>query len=550
MTGTGGDDAVKVQDLATLVRRAAKLWPSRRALRFDQHDLDYTFAELDELSDRYGAVLGTLGIRYGDRIALVFDNRPDYPLLWLGAAKIGAAVVPVNPRYSVRELTRLLDHADPALVVTCSDHLDLVLESSAERRRVAVTDVEGRPGVIGLNGVDAAAGSAPGEAVYPETLANIQYTSGTTGHPKGCMLSHGYWTTMVRKYADGFPYLGPDDVLLTAQPFYYLDPQWSLAACLLVGSSLVVLDRFHPTSFWDKVRTYDVTYLYCIGMMPTLLLRQPEKPTDRDHSLRAVACSGIPKDIHAALEKRFGVPWYEGFGMTETGGDLRVLPDDHDELVGTGCVGKPNPHREARIVDERGRAVPRGATGELILRGAGMMDGYYRDEPATREVFRDGWFHTGDLARMDRLGRVYLTGRLKDMARRSGENIALNEVEAVLCSSERVSQAACVPVADDVRGEEVHAFLVVGGEVVGGKADAAATTLAEVVAHASANLAPFKVPRYWSFVDQLPLTPSQRVAKEKLRVLPVTAFDRTTGEYVRLGSPSISRGLVSERADA
>ncbi|MEV0972025.1 AMP-binding protein [Microtetraspora glauca] len=550
MTGTSGDDAVKVQDLATLTRRAARLWPHRRALRFDQRDIDYTFAELDELSDRYAAVLGALGIGYGDRIALVFDNRPEYPLLWLGAAKIGAAVVPVNPRYSVRELTRLLDHADPALVVTSSDYLDLVLASPAGGRRVAVTDAEGGPGVIGLDGVDAAAGPTPDQAVYPETLANIQYTSGTTGHPKGCMLSHGYWTTMVRKYADGFPHLGPDDVLLTAQPFYYLDPQWSLAACLLVGSSLVVLDRFHPTSFWDKVRTYGVTYLYCIGMMPTLLLRQPEKPTDREHSLRAVACSGIPKDIHAALEKRFAVPWYEGFGMTETGGDLRVLPDDHDELVGTGCVGRPNPHREARIVDERGRAVPRGATGELILRGAGMMDGYYRDETATCAVFRDGWFHTGDLARMDDLGRVYLTGRLKDMARRSGENIALNEVEAVLCSSERVSQAACVPVADDVRGEEVHAFLVINGEVVGGEAEAAATTLDEVVAHASANLAPFKVPRYWSFVDQLPLTPSQRVAKEKLRALRVTAFDRSTGEHVRLGSPSAPRGLVSERADA
>lgn len=543
MAGNRDDDAARVQDLATLVRRAARLWPERRALRFDQHDLDYTFAEIDGLTDRYAAVLHALGIGYGDRIALVFDNRPDYPLLWLGAAKIGAAVVPVNPRYSVRELSRLLDHADPALVVTCADYLDLVLESSDGGRRVAVTAAADRPGAIVLDDVDVAPGVAPGGAVYPETLANIQYTSGTTGHPKGCMLSHGYWTTMVRKYADGFPHLGPDDVLLTAQPFYYLDPQWSLAACLLVGSSLVVLDRFHPTTFWEKVRTYRVTYLYCIGMMPTLLLRQPERPTDRVHSLRAVACSGIPRDLHAALEERFGVPWYEGFGMTETGGDLRVLPDDHDELVGTGCVGRPNPHREARIVDEQGAPVPRGATGELILRGAGMMDGYYKDEAATRAVFRSGWFHTGDLARMDGLGRVYITGRLKDMARRSGENIALNEVEAVLCSSASVGQAACVPVPDDVRGEEVHAFLVLDG------AAPEAATLAEIVAHANANLAPFKVPRYWSFLDRLPLTPSQRVAKEKLRAMAVAAFDRTTGEHVRLGPPSAVPDLVAERAD-
>ncbi|RGC66805.1 Long-chain-fatty-acid--CoA ligase [Micromonospora sp. MW-13] len=542
MTADQDGDVLRVRDLATLVRRAARLWPDRPALRFDQHDIGYTFAELDHLSDHYAAVLDTLGIGYGDRIALVFDNRPDYPLLWLGAAKIGAAVVPVNPRYSVREIVRLLEHAEPALTVTCADYRDLVLAAAGGRYRVAVTDPAPQSEVIHLAGVDVA--PAPVRAsVYPETLANIQYTSGTTGQPKGCMLSHGYWTTMVRKYADGFPYLGPDDVLLTAQPFYYLDPQWSLAACLLVGSSLVVLDRFHPTSFWDKVRAYGVTYLYCIGMMPTLLLRQPERPTDRAHSLRAVACSGIPKHLHAALEARFGVAWYEGFGMTETGGDLRVLPDDHDELVGTGCVGRPNPHREVRIVDEHGRAVPRGATGELVLRGIGMMDGYYRDEQATRAVFRDGWFHTGDLARMDEYGRVYLTGRLKDMARRSGENIALNEVEAVLTSAGRVSQAACIPVADDLRGEEVQAFLVVGGE-----ADTA-TTLGEVVAHASANLAPFKVPRYWSLVDELPLTPSQRVAKEKLRALSVPAFDRTTGQHVRLGPSAAPGGHVAERSD-
>jgi crotonobetaine/carnitine-CoA ligase len=264
-------------------------------------------------------------------------------------------------------------------------------------------------------------------------------------------------------------------------------------AALLAGAELVVLDGFHPSSFWSKVRQYDVTYFYCLGAMPNLLLAMPPDDQDRRHRVRAVQCSAIPPNRHAELEKRWGVGWYEAFGMTETGADIRVGAAEHDELVGTGCLGHPAGHREARIVD-----------GELLLRGPGLFDGYLGHP----DVLRDGWFPTGDLARIDEAGRVYHLGRIKDTIRRSGENIAAHEVEQVLMSHPSVALAAVVSVPDEIRGEEVKAFVVL--------AEGAELTAGQLQDYCAGKLASFKVPRFWAFRDALPLTPSERVAKHQL----------------------------------
>jgi crotonobetaine/carnitine-CoA ligase len=215
----------------------------------------------------------------------------------------------------------------------------------------------------------------------------------------------------------------------------------------------------------------------------------PPGPHDRDHPVRVVQCSGIPADRHADLENRWGVPWYEAFGMTETGADIRVYPEDHDALVGTGCLGRPARHRSVVVV-----------AGELMLRGPGMFDGYL-GHPSP---FREGWFPTGDLVRLDDEGRVYHLGRAKDMIRRSGENIAAAEVEQVLMAHPGVLLAAVVGVPDEIRGVGVKAYVV------------GTATAGELAAYCAARLAAFKVPRYWEFRDDLPRTPSERVAKQLL----------------------------------
>jgi carnitine-CoA ligase len=449
-----------VSDLVALIRRAAERWPERVAWRFDPGPT-ITFRQIDTLTSRYAQALRSRGIGAGDRVAVKLPNSPEFPLLWLALARLGAALVPVNVRYQSTDTAHLLSDSGASLLITSENLADLQPADGFEQG-----------------------------PVDPDAIVNVQYTSGTTGAPKGCLLSHRYWLTLAASLVDEFPLLTEHDVMLTAQPFSYVDPQWNVIAALLSGASLVLLDGFHPSRFWADLRRHQVTYFYCLGAMPNLLLAMPPDPADRDHRVRAVQCSAIPPTRHAELEERWGVPWYEAFGMTETGADIRVTPDEHDELVGTGCLGRPAAHREVSLSPE----------GELLLRGPGMFDGYLGYPPP----WRDGWFPTGDLARFDDQGRLYLRGRLKDMIRRSGENIAAAEVEQVLMDHPAVTLAAVIGVPDEMRGEEVKAFVV--GAV---SADDLRDWCAE-------RLAAFKVPRYWEFRDDLPRTPSERVAKREL----------------------------------
>ncbi|ALG08806.1 AMP-binding protein [Kibdelosporangium phytohabitans] len=462
-----------MDDLVGAIAEAARKWPSRVAWTFDPGER-LTFAQVHERSSGYAQALRDKGIGQGDRVAVLLRNQAEFPLIWFALVKLGAVIVPVNVKYRSVDASHLLRSSEAVAVVTTREFGPLL-------------DAIDAPPVHHIDTLSPQPGFEQGPV---NRVVNIQYTSGTTGSPKGCVLSHEYWLRLAGSLVEHFPNLTEHDVMLTAQPFHYIDPQWNVVAALLAGAHLVVLDGFHPSSFWAKVREHRVTYFYCLGAMPALLLKMPPDPADRDHRVRAVQASAIPLPLHQALEQRWGVGWYEAFGMTETGADIRITAEDHDAFVGTGCLGRPAPHREARIAD-----------GELLLRGPGMMDGYL----GRPDVFDDGWFHTGDLARIDENGRVYHLGRIKDMIRRSGENIAAHEVEEVLMSHPGVRLAAVVGVPDDIRGEEVKAFVV---------GDAGEDELA---AYCADRLAAFKIPRFWELRAELPLTASERVAKERLR---------------------------------
>ncbi|WP_328612658.1 ATP-dependent acyl-CoA ligase [Amycolatopsis sp. NBC_00355] len=493
----------EVGTLAQLVARAAELWPQRMAWIFDETGERFTFAQVDAETSRIAAALTDRGVGPGDRVAVMLRNQPAFPLIWLGLAKIGALLVPINTNYREFDGAHVLRHSGAKLVVAAPEFTDLL-------NRISLAEVI-TPAALSRESDHLGAALSRESAAFtpvPETPVNLQYTSGTTGAPKGCVLPNRYWTTLAISLATDFPAVGADDVILTAQPFHYIDPQWNVALGLAGGATLVVLDRFHPSTFWAKVREHEVTWFYCLGLMPTLLLRQEPSGADRDHKVRAICASAIPLDLHAELEQRWGVPWFEAFGMTETGGDIRVGAADHDETVGTGCIGRPSRDREVMIAGDDGKPLPRGETGQLLIRGIGLMHGYHDDPDATAKAFRNGWFCTGDLARMDDAGRVYYVGRTKDMIRRSGENVSADEVERALLLHPAVRLAAVIAVPDELRGEEIKAYVVCDGE----RPEPAA-----LAAFCAEKLAYFKVPRFWAFADGLPLTPSERVAKGELR---------------------------------
>lgn len=515
--------------LAALLARQAREIPNREFLRFGA--TSYSFAEIETLTSQLAAWLTNAGCEPGDRIAIMLGNELGWPATWLAALKAGITVVPINSSYQAADLAYVLEDSGARIIVTSERHLELVQPvAEAQSEPVRVVEVQAL-----LAAARELPSDLPAVPVTAETIANFQYTSGTTGFPKACMLTNDYWLR-IGHLAAGLTGLTPDDVVLTAQPFSYMDPQWNTAMALTAGVPLVVLERFSASGFWASVREHGATIFYILGTMPMLLLKQPESELDRDNRVRQILCSGIPAAHHAALEARWGAPWREAFGMTETGVDL-ISPLDDVATVGTGALGYPVPGKRVDVRDSDGNSVAPGEIGEMVVSGQPMMRGYWNKPEATAEMIVDGWAHTGDLVKRDAEGRLFLVGRLKEMIRRGGENISSAEVEAVMSSTPLVVSCAAVGDADELWGEEVKLFVKLADGV-----EANETTVAALDAHARANLAKFKVPTRYSFVNEFPLTPSLRISKPQLVA---NAKDRAVRVFTLETAPT--KPMTSER---
>lgn len=543
-----GHDPIPATLTALLAERTADSGDAE-FLRFE--DWSWTFGEIDTWTSRLAhRLIRVEGVKPGDRVAVMLPNVVQWPVFWLAALKAGAVVVPINSAYQRADLEFVLTDSGARVVVTDGDHLPLVrsvLDGDAALADVQVIDVA-------ADGADSFPATAPDIEIDAGTLANLQYTSGTTGFPKACMLTHDYWVRNGWLCASATG-LNADDVLLTAQPFSYMDPLWNVAAALTAGAPLVVLPRFSASGFFADVRRHRATFLYVLGSMPTLLLKQPPDPHDRDNDLRLVWCSAIPAALHADLEHRWGAPWRELYGMTESGFDM-ISPLDDVATVGTGAVGVPVPTKQVRVVDGDGAEVPDGEPGELAVRGRPMMLGYWNRPEETARVLRrgappgnegvvagGGWLHTGDLVVRGPDGSIRIVGRIKDMVRRGGENVASVEVEAALERDPSVVGAAVVPEPDEVLGEEVKVFVQLADGIPADRATAEA-----VIERAGTQLARFKVPRYVEFVDGFPRTPSERVSKPALReraaTTPGTVHDLRPGGRSRPAPRPATQGYL------
>jgi crotonobetaine/carnitine-CoA ligase len=319
------------------------------------------------------------------------------------------------------------------------------------------------------------------------------------------MLTHRYWLTAGKVHArcDAQTFRR----ILITLPFFYMTALWQLAMSFYQGACVFVAARQSASRFMEWTREHEIDF--CI--YPPLAFKQAPSAADLNNRVKRANIYGFPSGDHAALERRFDFYAREGFGMTEIGCGL-IVPLEATDMVGSGSCGIPAPFRECRVADERGNTVPVGETGELLVRGPGIMKGYYRKPEATRAAFWGDWFRTGDLFRQDERGFFYILGRTKDMVRRSGENIAAREVESILLEIPEIAEAAVVPVPDPSRGEEVKAYLVLQPGLT--QHD---VTPARVIAHCQGKLAVFKVPRYLEYrTVPLPRTETGKVFKPSL----------------------------------
>jgi acyl-CoA synthetase (AMP-forming)/AMP-acid ligase II len=501
------------ESLGALLDEAAREAGDRIVWDFFEEGERETYDSLRRRVNGIAANLQQLGIRKGTHVAVMLPNIPAFPLLWLALARLGAVMVPVNTAYRERELAYVLNDSEAEFLAVDSTLCPVIAACRAGgevtlpvARQIVVGD-EVEPGALPWRAVDHTPfdSFAPPEPVGPDDLLNIQYTSGTTGFPKGCMLSQRYWLTvgLVNARRDGQRY----GRLLAPMPFFYMDPQWLLAMCLYGRGTMFVARRQSTTRFMEWVHDFHIDFC----LLPWIILKQPPSALDARNEVVRANVYGIPPELHQAVEARFGLKAREAFGMTEVG-SATFMPLEAAEMVGSGSCGLPSPFRECRVADEKGRPLPPGEAGELLVRGPGIMKGYWRKPEATAATFHDDWFRTGDLFRQDERGFLHIVGRLKDMVRRSGENIAARELESVLNALPEVRESAVIPVPDEIRGEEVRACIVLREGC-----EPSPALLENLIRQCQQQLAAFKVPRYFSFHDSFPLTASAKIAKKSLQ---------------------------------
>ena len=513
------------QNFARMLDELAGRFGEAEAWRFIEAEGRWKSLSYTALRDtvyRVADALDRFGILRGDHVMVMANNRPEFPLVWLALGCLGAVMVPANVKYTAREIDYLVNDAEVSFAIVDPPFLGAFREAGQGRRLVDPAHMvlmgADDAGLCGLDALYAAASSRrpAGWDLPPDTVVNIQYTSGTTGFPKGCLLTHDYWMLIgLVTYAQaGLPLRN----ILIAQHFYYLDPQLLLMMGLLAGATCFIAAKPSLKRFMDWVRDYQIHY--CILFEP--VFKAPPGPRDGDNALRVVNTYGFTPINHAPFEQRFNTRAREAFGMTEIGAALYV-PVDRADYVGSGSCGIPVPFREAKVMVGAEREAAPDEVGELWVKGRSLMQGYWKRPEVNAEHFVDGWYRTGDLFLRDGAGFFYYRGRSKDMIRRNAENVAAREVETVLREMDEIEEAAVVAVPDELKGEEVKAYILLRPGIAQGS-----VSPAQILAHCAGRLARFKIPRYIAFVDSFPMTMSDRVEK---KVLLAGVADLRAGAY-------------------
>jgi acyl-CoA synthetase (AMP-forming)/AMP-acid ligase II len=505
------------ENMASLLdEKAAKLGDAIAANFFDD-GVEVSYRELAEKTHRLANSLLAQGIRKRSHVAVMVPNSEAFVVTWFALVRIGAIMVPVNNRYLSNELEYVLNDADAQFLVideSCFESLRGIapLPRLLTEGAIIAVGQGGDPQWLDFHQLVEKGDAVfiPPVAVSQSDLASIQYTSGTTGFPKGCMQPHLYWLTVGRCASiirSPKPDVAPLKNILIFYSFNYMMADVEFMLTLYSEGTAFISRRPSLKKLVGWIKKYKIHYC---AMNPMVYRGLPANQDDHECELQFIAAYYHKGKAHAELERRFNATGRDGLGMTEVGSGT-FTPVGATHMADKGTCGLASPFREALICDEHGNELPPGETGELCLTGAGLFLGYYKKPKANRESFHGRWFRTGDLATMDENGYVFIVGRIKEMIKRSGENISAAEVEAVLREHVHVYEAAAVAVPDEKRMEEVKVYVSLRNEKT--KADITPDALIE---HCKQRLAPFKIPRYFAYVDDFPRTGTEKIAKPQL----------------------------------
>jgi carnitine-CoA ligase len=499
-----------IYHVGALLAERARTHPATPFLRFS--DAELTFAETDEQVNAIARGLDALGVRPGDRVAILLPNCVELVLTWFAANRLGAVAAPVNTAFRGPALAHVLGLSGADVLVVDASLLETV--RGFDFGTVVVRgETDPQRGTVPFGRLTEYNRSTVENRGGPADPALVLFTSGTTGRSKGCVLAHRFVVRQAEMLAEQFGLRG-DDVLYCPYPLFHLDASvLTVGPALVLGATAAIGARFSASGFWPEVRRFGATVFDFMGATLTILYKR--EPSDDDRAHRVRLGWGVPMpDFAADFENRFGMRLIESYGSTDVGVPIYCRPG---EPVPHGSCGRPIPQYDVRLVDEDDVEVPVGATGEIVVRPnepSLVSDGYLGMPEETVRVTRNLWFHTGDLARRDAEGYIYFVGRGKDAIRRRGENISAFEVEEVVEAHPDVLEAAAFGVPSELTEEEVMVAVVPRpGRTV---------EPAALIAFCTERMARHMVPRYVDVVEALPKTPTEKIEKYRLKELGVT----------------------------
>ncbi len=490
--------------------RWAQYTPDSVALVDQEGGREFTYARCFSIINRLANVLrDDYGIAQGDRIAVLAMNEVEYVFLFYAAQKCLAILVPVNYRLAPPEIAHVLKDCDPALFVVQQQYMDAATRAMESVAPLRVVPFDGGDGLAGCMYEQSRSDSNVPMSAELDTPCMILYTSGTTGAPKGAIITHGmlFWNSINTTMRLN---LTQQDVTLTFAPFFHTGG-WNVLTTPFLhrGAKLVLLRRFDPGLVLRLCDELQVSILFGVPTMMDMLARDEAFEASKLFSVRYAIVGGEPMPVDLIrLWQNKGVPIRQGYGLTEFGPNVFSL-NEEDAVRKIGSIGFPNFYIDAKVVNDDGLELGSDEVGELLLRGPVCTPGYWHNDAATSAAIQDGWFRTGDLVRRDADGYYFVVDRKKDMFISGAENVYPAEIEHVLRSHPDIEAAAVVGVADPIWGESGKAFIVLR--------PGATLTREAILDYCRERLAKFKIPKHVAFLDALPLSDSGKILKKQLR---------------------------------